>query len=280
METDPLSILVIDDSEADRDLLVTMLHKGFEERCKVFLATSAAEGYALMKEAHYDCILLDFVMPDMTGLEMLFSLQAQKSAVPIVIISGSKHIDKKALNAGAADSLDKNTLNAILLAKTIKNAIEKQKFINQLHEEQALTELFLAILSHDLRNHIQVIKGYAGMLFQEREHLPIHLWEPIAKIDKTIDFISRLADNTLAVCLLNRGKMSLATSEFDLVESIQSSISLFQHSAQEKKLSLQFTPPPQKSSFGLTAISSYKHLIISSSMQSNIPRRGVSQLPL
>lgn len=81
-------ILVVDDNLTFRELAALALADEFE----VFSAENGAEGMELVRKQAPDAILLDVMMPKVSGVEMLRELQSdpETSRIPVVILSGSK----------------------------------------------------------------------------------------------------------------------------------------------------------------------------------------------
>jgi CheY-like chemotaxis protein len=86
-------VLVVEDDESIRDLLVIMLEN---ENCKGRGASSAREALQLAAAEPYDLIITDLMMPDMGGYEFLRTLQAgDQRTIPVIVLTG-KHLDPKA----------------------------------------------------------------------------------------------------------------------------------------------------------------------------------------
>jgi len=106
-------------------------------------AATGTEALALCQSADPDCLVLDFNLPDMDGLEFLIALQAQASLqrCPVVLLTGhgSEKIAVQAMHCGAQDYVVKGDLSADLLHRTITNAMEKFRLRQVLDgTEQAL----------------------------------------------------------------------------------------------------------------------------------------------
>ncbi len=117
------SILVVDDTSANRRLYGALLKKnGFEVRT----AEDGVEALKLIEEELPSLVLLDYMMPNMDGIEVLQSLRAAKKTerLPVVMLTASAepdHIDA-ALGAGANDYITK-PVNGRLLVTRIKGMI-------------------------------------------------------------------------------------------------------------------------------------------------------------
>ncbi len=102
----PGRILVIDDEEDIRESLETILTlEGFS----VDLAFNAADGLRKLESAAYDLVLLDLMMPDKSGLELIPEIRQKGIDTPIFLITayGSIEVAVKALKVGANDYFSK-----------------------------------------------------------------------------------------------------------------------------------------------------------------------------
>ncbi len=78
-------ILVVDDEPALRDLLAEAFTA---RRALVDTAQNGAEAWVLWRDSHYDLIISDQRMPELTGLELLARVRAAGSQVPVILASG------------------------------------------------------------------------------------------------------------------------------------------------------------------------------------------------
>ena len=108
----------------------------------VSTAASAAEGLALLETAGFDVILVDILMPDMNGIELLARLKAEPRwrAMPVIMISGLK--EKKAvvrcISAGAEDYLEK-PVDPVLLHSRVNASLERVRW--QRREKEFLARI-------------------------------------------------------------------------------------------------------------------------------------------
>ena len=134
----PLTILIVDDSPEDRAACSRFLSRHPAAAYTCIEAGSGTEGLCLYHSARPDCLILDFSLPDMDGLQFLAAVQAEPhpQSCPVVLLTGqgSEQIAVQALHCGAQDYLVKGDLSAGLLHRTITNAIDKFR-LHQLLEE-------------------------------------------------------------------------------------------------------------------------------------------------
>lgn len=130
-------ILVIDDNASNRDLLTRQLAR---DGHAVEAAASGAEGLALVKARAFDLILLDVLMPEMTGYEVLSHLKSDRDSaeIPVIMISALDEMESivRCIEAGAVDYLPKPFAPALLRAR-IRASIENKLLRDR---ERAMTE--------------------------------------------------------------------------------------------------------------------------------------------
>src|SRR5436190_10775060 len=112
------SLLVVDDSEANRDMLSRRLERrGY----RVAAAAGGREALELISGNHYDVILLDIVMPDIGGLQVLRTLRETWSPadLPVIIATAKDESDDivDGLKAGANDYVTKPLDLPVVLAR-------------------------------------------------------------------------------------------------------------------------------------------------------------------
>jgi class 3 adenylate cyclase/CheY-like chemotaxis protein len=143
-------ILVVDDNAANRDLLTRRLAR------EGHLVEAVEDGRSALKQVasdHFDLVLLDLMMPEMNGFEVLCRMKADPALrdVPVIMISALDEIDSivRCIEAGAEDYLPK-PFNPVLLRARINAALEKKRlrdrehaFTRQLQTEKDKSEILL-----------------------------------------------------------------------------------------------------------------------------------------
>jgi signal transduction histidine kinase len=143
----PARVLVVDDHADNRDLLARQLRRDGHE---VVSAASGPEALELVAAREFDLVLLDIMMPQMNGFEVLRRLKATEAAgrVPVIVISALDELDSvvRCIEAGAEDYLTK-PFNRTLLRARIGACLEKKRLRDR--ERQ-----FIADLEEALRQDI------------------------------------------------------------------------------------------------------------------------------
>jgi PAS domain S-box-containing protein len=120
-----LRLLVVDDDEMDR-LAVRRCLRQSGVSAKVDEARSAAETLERLSGAEYDCVLLDYYLPDMPGLSLFQRMRAVAPDVPVVMFTGrgDEDIAVELMKSGAADYLPKASMSPERLAAAVRHARE------------------------------------------------------------------------------------------------------------------------------------------------------------
>lgn len=111
-----MHILIIDDNA---ELLYALQKLLKDVHYYVDTAETLKEGGNCISEKKYDLILLDWMLPDGSGVELLARLRREKIRTPILLFSSKKEVEDKveALDGGADDYLEKPFSNIELLAR-------------------------------------------------------------------------------------------------------------------------------------------------------------------
>jgi DNA-binding NtrC family response regulator len=116
-------VLVIDDEETITRILAKMLNKEYE----VHVANDGKAALDLVQTHVFDAIVVDLVMPEMDGHEVITRVSRIDPDLPCIVITGYSTEDNaiEALKEGAFDYL-KKPLNRDLVEYSVKRAVEQR----------------------------------------------------------------------------------------------------------------------------------------------------------
>lgn len=138
------TILIVDDSAEDRTAYRRYLSKEFIANYKVIEVDSGEDGLEQLLSMQPDLILLDYLLPDLNGLEFIKELKAQDSKMPPIIMltgEGNETVAVEAMRNGAKDYLIKGKLTPQILMTSIRNVLQQhnlQSLLTQSFQQQQL----------------------------------------------------------------------------------------------------------------------------------------------
>ena len=147
MSADSPNLLVVDDNEDNRYTLTRRLAR--EGYTNLTTATNGREALDLLQAKPFDLVLLDIMMPDMNGYEVLECMRAgaELRNIPVIMISALNEIDSviRCIELGAEDYLPK-PFNPTLLRARVGASLEKKRLRDlEKEQERQLQELNAAL---------------------------------------------------------------------------------------------------------------------------------------
>lgn len=149
-----LSILLIEDDEVDRMRVRRFLKEGPVAWARIDEAETLDKGRAKLVNNMYDCVLLDLHLPDGNGMDFLRSLKESTAEFPAIVlqtVEDDEVLGMAALELGAQDYLVKGSLNAPLLLKAVRYAIQRQGMLRE--KDRLVNEL------KDALRNVQILQG-------------------------------------------------------------------------------------------------------------------------
>ncbi len=137
METEFINALIVDDSEDDREFIERVLKKTgqFEN---IHHASTVEQGMDILRQQAVDVILLDYLMPQCDGIEMVIQIKAMESIGPTAIVMISNLEDEsrqlECLQAGAHDFLNKTAVDPKSLRKAILHSRKRFELEQELQK--------------------------------------------------------------------------------------------------------------------------------------------------
>jgi signal transduction histidine kinase len=134
-----LTVLIVDDSPEDRQTYCRYLLEDRERNYEILEEETGVGGLELYQQFQPDGILLDFVLPDLNGLEFVRELQQNTGHMPAVVMltgQGSEAVAVQAMKCGIQDYLVKKDTTAESLRCAICRAIENVHLRQQLQQSE------------------------------------------------------------------------------------------------------------------------------------------------
>jgi two-component sensor histidine kinase len=198
------TLLLIDDSPADRHIIKRYLHHDTEHRYLFVEAETGDQGLQRCSATLPDCILIDYNLPDMNGLELLAELVSQNGShlYPIVMMTGGgdEKVAVQAIQGGAQDYLVKGGLTWETLLIAVENAIEKVEMRKSLAEQQQHLERQNIELQQK-QNQIQALNVRLQRAMAESHH---RIKNNLQTLGAVVDMSIMDSPEMVPVSVLNR----------------------------------------------------------------------------
>ena len=181
--SEPISVLIIDDSVDDADLLARALRiGGFEVDHK--RVDDAAGLSDALEATNWDIILSDYAMPHFDSFAALELVKAKSKAIPFIVVSGTvgEEVAVQVMKSGANDYFLKD--NLIRLVPAIRRVLKEAETLRQVEDDLSASEDHLrhaqklkAIgqltggIAHDFNNLLAIIIGNLELIEIRAENL-------------------------------------------------------------------------------------------------------------
>ena len=176
----PIKILFIDDDPAEIFILEEMLSLVPEFAFKLVHSNDLGTSFEILKSASFDIVLLDLGLPESTGIETLRTFLSVHKESAVIVVTGLNDFDVSvsAIESGAQDYIIKGEYQPLMLAKTIKFAIERKNLQEMAKRHSKLESLgtLTGGIAHEFNNMLGVILGHA-----ELAEMEIAEWSPAKK---------------------------------------------------------------------------------------------------
>ena len=151
------NILVVDDEEILRSMLFDLLN---DEGYEVEVAAGGLEGISKINTKHYDLIMTDILMPEVTGMEVLAKAKEIYPDSDVIVMTGYASVETavQSMRLGAADYITKPfnidqiriIISRTLGIKALKRKAEEGDFYKKLSRIDGLTEVYNHRTFHQL----------------------------------------------------------------------------------------------------------------------------------
>jgi two-component system sensor histidine kinase/response regulator len=242
-----LKILIVDDEAADRNTVRRLLKTSGMET-QITEAANYEEAKEKMSNNLFDCVLIDYLLPDQDGLTLVREIRQQGVKVPLIILTGhgDEEIAVDMMKAGASDYLSKFRLSALRLNQAVRNALriyeaEQEAAIAKQEKEHLAKqkEDFVARMTHDLRTPL-VSANHILELFEEGLY-----GEITAEMSRVIQVIIRsnknlleIVNNLLEVYFHENGEKKLNFTKLKIVDLLEEVCQELAPLARDKELEL------------------------------------------
>lgn len=254
MEINPseYKILIVDDVMSNVLLLKVLLTN---EKFAIATASNGRQALEQVDKENPDLVLLDVMMPDMSGFEVAQHLKANpKTAdIPIIFLTALNSTTDivKGFQVGANDFISKPFNKEELIIRVthqISLVAAKRIILNKTEELQrtiAGRDKLYSVIAHDLRSPMGSIKMVLNMLILNlpSEKIGAEMYELLTMANQTTEDVFSLLDNLLKWTKSQIGKLNVVYQDVDLVEVTDGVIEIFSMVASLKKIRIHEMKP-------------------------------------
>jgi signal transduction histidine kinase len=216
-----IKVLIVDDCPEDREIYREYLSDDPDCAYEFLEAPRAETGLAMMAQEACDIVLLDFYLPDMTGLEFVDKLRQQKSSsAPIIMLTGQgdAFTAVQAMKEGVQDYLVKQQLQPEHLQIAIGNVV-RQSSLQALLDKTQDRQLLVATTALKIRQSLtlddvlntaitevqQLLMCDQVTIYQCHEGQPSEMLAELGKLSNdSTDIATLIADSVASPFLISR----------------------------------------------------------------------------
>ncbi len=246
METDLPLVLAVDDEPSNLFLLERILNKNH----RVISVHSGQEALDMMAKMPFELVLLDIMMPRMTGLQTLEHIRnnPETANIPVILISALSDGEdiSRGLELGANDYIAKPIDIDVTMARVRTQVAlrqhqnEREHLIAELQAAQELKDRFLQIASHDLKGPLMNMRMVMSLIRPSMKDIPDG--ETIIEMaDSSLDLMHSLIKDFLDSAAMQNGAIKLHIDPVPLESFIARVVAENEPNATRKNIALDIS---------------------------------------
>ncbi len=236
-------LLLVDDQPSNNLLLSTVFRRDYY----ITTAESGQAAIDLISEQSFDMVLLDIMMPDVNGLDVLEWIRQyfDMETLPVILVSALTDVKyvTQGLKAGANDYISKPFDVDVVRArvqtqlKIKRMAQERVDLINQLEQANETKRQLMRIAAHDLKNPIQNL-GLLHSLIEDMTQGNAEVAEVLTVANDSTVKMMNIVQDFLDMEILRDGGMKVELEAVRLGEAVGDVIGQYSRTAEAKGIAL------------------------------------------
>jgi CheY-like chemotaxis protein len=238
------SLLIVDDDTSNLMELISILQPEY----KILAAKDGSSALNIAKKSLPDLILLDVIMPDMNGFEVLKELRTYDATkdIPVIFITGLNKDgnESEGLAVGAVDYIHK-PFDAAVVSLRVRHQIQIVNLKHDLKHVAHTAEManraksdFLAKMSHEIRTPMNAILGISEINLL-KEDIPQNIKEGFDKILNSGKLLLGIVNDLLDFSKIEAGKLDISPVQYEVASLISDSVQLNITRIKDKPIKLE-----------------------------------------
>ena len=248
-------ILIVDDVVSNVLLLKILLTN---EKFQVCTANCGNACIEQAKKEHPDLILLDVMMPDISGFDtaVILKKDPETKDIPIIFLTAlNTPADLvKGFQVGANDFLTKPFNKEELVMRVVQqiSLVAAKRIIIRQNEELRRTisnrDKMYSVIAHDLRSPMASIRMVLNLAVSviSPDVVGEEIYDLLDKANRESEDTHDLLDNLLKWTKSQTGRLNVVYQDFDLDDVVPGVVDIFKMIAEMKKIKLQYIPSDEK----------------------------------
>ncbi|MDQ8202994.1 response regulator [Pelagicoccus sp. SDUM812003] len=237
LQTEPIAVLVVDDSVHDFRSLTVMINSQADKDYAFTWARNSEEAESKLEESNFDLVAMDYNLGLELGTEAIERLAKRYPEPAYILVTGNQDPDvyKEGIRVGAVNFVQKNAQCGQVFDRTAQFSIERQRSENALKLANASKDWVMSLLETDLASPLFSLNQLLSTMMKEAENMPKEMLIEMLDTAYQSSCEAVLATNELMDWgrSLN-GAMHPAMKEVNIASCIQSAIRLLTTLADER----------------------------------------------
>ncbi|MBL8157157.1 MAG: hybrid sensor histidine kinase/response regulator [Anaerolineae bacterium] len=234
-------ILAVDDEPRNLLLVQRLLGSVYRVVC----SPNGATALAILEQTRVDLVLMDIMMPEMDGYQVIRRMRQEMglTEIPIILVSAlaDAHDVATGLSAGANDYITKPFDVDVMLARVQTQVAlkqlqdERKAVIANLEAAQEMRDRLLRIASHDLKGPLTNIVMLSALFRRFEERVP-EAGELMDALDESVDSMRMVIEDFLDTAAMNTQQIAIKLEAVSLDKVLHSLLTLYQPHAAKKDI--------------------------------------------
>lgn len=242
-DKDAYRILIVEDD----DILGELIEEALNQQYKTFLLNEATEVFDTIQEQSIDLVVLDLMLPDVDGFELLTEIREEYPPEKLAVVIMSAIDDAKSIvrgfENGASDYIVKPVEVSVMIArirtqlKLLTLQEERREYIKSLEKSEHLRKQLNQIASHDLKNPLNNLRMAEGLIREEIHENP-RLQQLLNTMNASLNMMEQVVGTFLDVMAIQTQNITLKFEPILIRDLINNAYTQYELVADKKSIKM------------------------------------------